>query len=179
MACFIIPIEGSGTKQDQFREKYIPALGVARAIVPFDDVAICWANVTAGQASAISANPDVVTIPPLDNTIALAATTSALEAIGIPAQWLQAGMTYRQVLRIVIAMAQFLQRAEGRGFKLGIAARKELTVSAVPLATRQAFLSAAADLGVDVSDITGSTTIRVALFRMGQRFAQTAKVGDL
>jgi len=111
MSVFIIPIETVVRSSGQAvrQEKYVPALGVDRAIVDIADTAICWADCTPAQESSVAANADVVLIPPLDSTItagALATVKSKIEALDIPGQWVTAGMSYRTVLRVVIGMAQ-------------------------------------------------------------------------
>jgi hypothetical protein len=119
MSYFIIPIEvvaRSGASDPVRQEKYVPALGVQRQIVDHGETAIVWADCTPAQEAAIAANADVLLVPPLDNLIgagALVAVRAAIEALDIPAQWVQAGMTYRTALRVIVGMAQLLQRVGG------------------------------------------------------------------
>jgi len=181
MSFFIIPMEGAGTKLDPLREKYVPALGVDRAIVDHDDNAIVWADTTPAQDAALALNADVIVVPPLDDLVALGATQAELEAISIPAQWITAAMTYRDVLRALVGIAQLIQRTEGLGFKLKLAGNLDLTMAQIPVDIRQALADASDQLGLDRSTIVGTTTVRAALRILGKQFldGRGVRLGDL
>jgi len=180
MSFFIVPIEGAGTKADPRRPKYIPALGVQWSMCDLDEAAIVWAATSPSQDTAVDANADATLIPPLQNSVNVAQTQAALEALNIPAQWITSAMTYRTVLRVVVGIAQFIQRTEGLGQKLTLAGRLDLTMSQIPVAIRDALLAAADSLNIDRSAIVGTTTVREALRDLGQQFARRRIViGDL
>ena len=181
MSFFILPMEGAGTKADPRREKYIPALGVDRALVDHDDTAIVWADTSPAQDAALELNADVTVVPPLDDTVALNATKNALEAHDLPAHWITAGMTYRDVLRILVGMAQLIQRTQNLGFQLKLAGNMDLTLGSLSAPIRQALADASDQLGLDSSSITGATTVRVALHTLGKQFAdgRGVQLGDL
>lgn len=170
MSFFIIPLEGTGTSADPFREKYVPALGVDRAIVDHDANAIVWANCSPAQEATVAANADVILVPPLDNTVALVATQNALEALNIPAQWITAAMTYRDVLRALVGAAQFIQRCSGLGVPLKLAGNLDTQMSALPANIRQVLAAASDSLGLDRSTVTGTTTVRQIIRIAGQQF---------
>jgi len=182
MAFFVVPLEGAGTDLDPRRPKYVPALGVDWAMVDHGEAAIVWANATPAQSASIGTHADALVVPPLGNAINVAATATALEAMNIPAQWLSAAMTYRVVLRIVIGMAQLLQRLDGRGQKLTLTpAVLDLTVAQIPAGTRANISDAINSLGLDTSGISGTTTVREVLRMIGQQFAakRIVALGDL
>lgn len=165
----MLPIEGDGLRETAFRPKYVVTLGACRSLA-FDGQALAWANLTAQQETDIAANSDAIVIPPLDNTVAVVATQNELEAINIPAQWVQSGMTYRQVLKIIAGMYLLLQRMSGRGVILHLAGNLDKTLAQIPANTRNQLANAADDLGLDRSGITASTTVREALRIAGQQF---------
>lgn len=181
MSFFLVPIVGAGTRSDPRRPKYIPLLGVSWLQVMFADTAIAWANSSPAQDSAVAANADALLVPALDSTIAVNATRNALEARDVPGNWVQAGMTYRSVLRVLVGMAQLVRRIQGLGVTPVIAGNLDKTISQLP-ANIVATLSSAVDsLGLDRSNITGSTLLRAALLDIGQQFIQgnTIALGDL
>lgn len=183
MAFFLIPMETVSRDGENVRqEKYIPALGVSRQIVPIGDTAICWADCTAAQATAIAANADVLLVPPLDNTISnVTAVRNQIEAMNIPAQWVTAGMTYRTVMRVVVGMAQLIQAVRGRGVTVTLAGNLNMTLSQLSVATRNAIAASCDALSIDRTGIIGSTTLREALRMFGQQFAtgRGVRLGDL
>jgi len=180
MSFFIVPIEGSGTKADPRRPKYIPALGVQWAMCDLDEAAIVWAATSPAQDTAVEANADATLIPALQTLVNVAQTQTALEALNIPAQWVTSAMTYRTVLRVVVGIAQFIQRTDGLGQKLTLAGRLDLTMAQIPVAIRDALIAAADSMNIDRSEITGTTTVREALRNLGEQFARRrVLIGDL
>ena len=182
MSFYVVPMIGVGTRQDPRRPKYIAALGVQFAIMDMDTSAVVWADTTPAQEAAVGANSDALVVPPLDNTVALNATKNALEALNIPAQWVTAGMTYRNVLRVVCGMAALIQRTDGLGAKLTLTpARLDLTMAQIPANLRQSLADASDSLGLDRSSIVNGTTVRAALKILGQQFLDGIGIslGDL
>lgn len=184
MSFFLVPIEGTGTRADPFRPKYIPALGVQWSMVDFGSIGICWANATSTQETAITANSDAVLVPPLDNVIAagaLATVRNAVEALHVPAKWITAGMTYRSIVKALVGMAQLTHRMAGMGVKLVLAGNLDSTISAFPNNAQTVFAAAIDSLGLNRSAIVGSTTLRAALLNIGQQFVQGNAIilGDL
>lgn len=186
MSFFVVPIAGTGTRDDGFVPKYIAALP------PRDGVPVFWrwrglprnwcvvyADTTHEEEATFTGNSDVIVVPPLDNTIAVSATKNALEALNIPSQWLTAGMTYRTVLRILCGMANFMQTCEGMGLVITLAGQLDKTLNQFSAQTRTILANAADALGLDRSSITGTTTVRETLRIMGQQFAAGRAVEDM
>ena len=183
MESFIHPKYGAGV-----RPKYVTELGVAWAVCRFGiqvgDPSISWANATPEQEASVGANADAVVVPVLDNTIGTGALTpvrNQIEAMSLPAQWVQTGMTYRTVLRVLVGMAQLMQRMRGLGQPVRLPGNLDRTIGSLSLAIRQALATAADQLGIDRTEITSSTTLREALRNAGQQFASGHGValGDL
>lgn len=186
MSFFLVPIIGSGTRTDPLRPKYVRELGIADwSSCDFGATSILYTNGTAQQEADLSANVDVVTVPPLDNTIANGALTqvkSQLEGLNLPAQWVQVGMTYRTVLRVTVGMAQLIQRTSAiLGQPVTIPGNLDKTISQFPVAVRNAIAQACDELGINRTNITGSTTLRAALADFGQQFiaGNTIALGNL
>jgi len=131
-----------------------------------EDIALLIADVTDPQHTLLSGQADVIAVPPLDNTIANATARNrvrtVLEAASIPAGWVSVGMTYRQVVRLVICMFQFhnrlVARLQRRLFDSSV--NLDMTVSQIPEGTRTWLQDVAGEFGLDYSGVTGSTTLR-------------------
>jgi len=126
---------------------------------------------------AISANPDVLSIPEnIDNNFTQGAVNVAqtfLESLNIPADWINTNKTYREVLKIVIGIFQFNQRwsalANGSSpFKEGLNLNTQYNQlnPAAQNRIRECFDS----LNVDRSTLTATSTIREALKVFAQGF---------
>lgn len=106
-------------------------------------------TLTAGQASAVQAR---------------------LETAKIPAHWVSASLTWRQVLRTTIGMSLILQRLTAVNttnfFSVAVL---DSAVSTLPVQVRTDLLAVATSLGLDTSSISGSTTIRQALRICGEQ----------
>jgi len=144
-----------------------------------EDTGLIVADVDNTQHTLLSAQADVLAVPPLDNTISSAAVRNqvrnALEAVNVPGLWIVTGMSYRSVIRVVLGMWQFHNRLaaiiQHKIFDGTI--DLEMTVANIPLATRDQLQIAADELGLDYSAVTGSTTVRQLLKVMGDQFAGT------
>lgn len=180
---FLIPMEfGQNGVRTVYRPKYVTSLTpVTWSQCRLGEWAIVWVDTTQANLNFLAAQPDVQTIPPLDSTVAVTATRNQLEAIGIPGQWVIAGMTYRTVLRVIVGMALLVQRTEGRGGRFPFFGRLDDTIGSFAVDDRQRLADAADDLGINRSSITMSTTVREALRIVGEQFAQGRAIalGDL
>ena len=108
----------------------------------------------------------------IDQTVALAATVAVLDEIPIPSQWVNSGMTYRQVMRTVgtiFALAQRIFGATGLSLweHLNSANLNTAWVD-LPATFRIIMRSAADDLGMDYSDVQGTDTLKVAIWKTAQ-----------
>lgn len=121
----------------------------------------------------LAAQVDCVTVPPLDTLItagAVGPTKTALENLGLPAQWVNAGMSYRFVLRACVGLVQLAQRMSGLGHPLSLTGKLNNLISTLPAATQTALFQACDDLGIDRTNILPSTTLRAALVDFGTQF---------
>jgi hypothetical protein len=193
MSYYLVPLVVGGPFGSRVAKYFFSDFGMQPRTVPFDDNAIVWiddaAPLTPAQKSFLQAQPDAVAVPPIDNTIgagALGQVQGGLESLRIPADWVQVGMSYRMVLRVVVGMAQFLQRTAGLGnpVKLPTGAALDLTMAELSAANRQTLQDAAATMPggpLDVSAIGPTTTVRQVLYILGQQFADGRAIsfGDL
>jgi hypothetical protein len=186
MSFFIVPQVGTGTKGDPIRPAYVPALGVNYSSVSFGGSCIVWADATPAQESVVTANADALLVPPLDNSVGAALSTvqATLEGKNIPAQWITSVMTYRTVLRVIVGFAVFIQRLGGPSFGQAInlaGGNLDNTIGSFSAAVRNNLAAAAVSLNLDISAVTGTTTLREALRIIGQQFAAASAValGDL
>lgn len=181
---YLLPLEavdnGDGTNNrgpkyfKWSRDPDPPALiPVTYQLVPYgmEDVCILKADLTGGQHTSLSGQSDVTAIPTnLASTVGAQLTTvqGRLEGYGIPAQWVTAAMTYRQVLRSLIAIFRVSMRFEELGYA-------QLRPSGVTLSTpwsnmpspyRDDLLQAIDDLGYDRTGLTASSTLRDLLTKV-------------
>lgn len=183
MAHYLLPMEfGADGARTVYRPKYLAGLTPATwSQCRLGEFTVAWVDTTPANHDFLTAQPDVLAIPPLDNAVAVTATRNQLEAIGIPSQWVTAGLTYRTVLRVVVGMALLVQRTEGLGERLPFAGRLNDTIGSLPAAARQRLADAADSLGLDRSGIVASTTVREAMRIIGEQFVQGRGIalGDL
>lgn len=133
--------------------------------------------------STLTAHSDVLTVPAnLDNTLSAGAVTTtqnALEALTIPAGWVNTSRTWRFVVRVVIGMFILNQRFwVQRGNTIGNGQHSifdgvnlESTVGQLSQSVRDDLEIVCAGLSLDTSAITGSTTIRAMLQNFGLQFS--------
>lgn len=142
-----------------------------------EDVGIIAADVDATQDALLAGQADVVGVPPLDNAIHNATARnkvrSMLEASNVPGTWVNTGMTYRSVLRVVLGLFQFHNRVVARLSRRVWDGSISLstTVNQLPQPVADHLRNAADDLGLNYSAVTGTTTLRQLLLGIGQQFA--------
>ena len=122
---YIMPIVGTGDSEDPRRAKHMETLraqGYRVTIVDYGPEPWCVCRIrpapTPPHHSAVAADPEVIVFPRnLDNLVgAEAATlTTELEAISLPADWINASTTYRRVIRRTMRYCLFMQRLAGLG----------------------------------------------------------------
>lgn len=167
------------------KPKYIGDLGVTWASVDYgqEQTYLVGADVTTAQHNSISANADVTSVPAnLDNQVGanLATVQAALENLKIPADWITSGMTYRQILSLIIKLFRILQRLLGRWattiFEAGITLAT--TMAELTQAQRDRLQDVADSFGIDTSNVTGATTIRQALRFLAQQLPGCVLMGE-
>ncbi len=126
------------------------------------------ANPSLAQHLLLIAHADVVALPAnLDQQIGAqqAVVQNALQTLNIPENWVQSSFTYRQVLRVVALIFQFMQRLNfvtvDRLFGSGITLSTRF--NQLPQAMRQQLIAAANSLGYDTSSLSGTNTLRSIL----------------
>lgn len=165
-----------------------PALlaGVAWEMRDFglEPTALLAADVTAGQATTLAAQPDVILVPAnLDLTLGanLATVKASLDAVNLPSDLLASGTTYRQTLRGIMAMLALAQRVYGRAgaggrlFPSGVTLATPL--SALSANARAALAGAADDLGYDRTSVVVTSTMRDVLKNVASQPTPSAMLG--
>lgn len=155
---------------DPIRPKYILALAVPKEWKDFgwEGTFFVGADVSNAQHTTLAANADVVSIPlNLDSQVGanLTTVTAQLEALNIPADWVNATHTYRDVLRNIFKLFQFVNRLTARQGARLFAGGVGLNtlVSDLTQNQRAALLTAAQSLNLDTSEVTGAMQLRQAL----------------
>lgn len=169
---YIVPKVGTGSSpMDPFRPKYIYDLGVQASWMDYgrEDAFLVGAEVSSAQHTSLASNLDVIAIPQgLDNTISVSALSTVqdkLEGMKVPAGWVTTSHTYRQVVGAVGRFFMLMQRFDGMNartfFESGITL--DTRVNGLTAAQRNALQNAALSLGLDVSFVTPTMTIRAVL----------------
>lgn len=174
MTFFVIPVIGTGARSDPRRPKYISDIpGIRWSGTDHGDTFILAADTTAADELAIGTNADAIVFPAqLDAAVSVAQIQGALEAQDIPAHWIRSGMTHRQVLRVIVGMAQTLQRCEGVGVKVRIRGNMDRTVGSLAAPIRRALSDAADSMGLDRRGVVAATTVRELMAELGQQFLE-------
>lgn len=143
------------------------------------DAALLAADLDQTQHNTLTANPDVAAAPAnIDQNIsdiAIPQVQQVLEALRIPAGWVDNTYTYRQILRMVGGLFMFAQRYHGTHNEQLIdnAGQLDLRWNQIP-AARQDRLKATADaLGYDYSSVTNQTTVRQILKMLADQWGAT------
>lgn len=183
---YIVPKIGSGTFADPFRAKYIRDLAIPYSAMDYglENTFLAAVNVTAAQNTSLSSNLDVIAIPQnIDATIGLTAlgtVQSKLEDLHVPSEWVTTSNTYRDVIRAVGKLFQFMQRFHARQlrtfFESGITLdtrMNELTAN-----QRTALADTSDSFGLDRSAITNTTTVRQALRILFQQLPSFTLMGE-
>lgn len=179
---YLTPLSGSGTKLDPRRPKYAAdaeSRDIPWAMMDFGAEPLCLfsADIPDDLHAQFAAQPDVLALPlNLDQAIGAQLTTvqNALESRNIPAQWILDTHTYRQVIRIVAQLCQFLQRLNGltasRLFKSGITLDTRFNQLSVTM--RQLLVDAATSFNYNTSSLSGTSTLRNILKTMADQWSQ-------
>ena len=174
---YLIPIIGAGVKGDARRPKYLGDGTIASPWSGMDYGLDRWmvvgADLSVADDSTLAGQPDVLALP-VNLALQLTApqvTTmqAALEAINLPAGWVDTTFTWQQVVRIVLGVLSFMQRFAALSgaslFPTGVTLAT--TVGGLAVSARTNLLQAAMELGLDTSGVTGSSTLRQVLKNVG------------
>lgn len=185
---FLVPMEGSGTHADPYRAKYTrhESINYAGSIrYSKTDSAIALINAPQAYLNAVREQPDALSLatPQNINEVLTAGIANAaktlFEGMGIPAGFINAGDTRREVIRGVIGMFLFSQRMEGRfgaGFRK-LAADRGVNLntpwSDFPQALRNEFIAIRDEHGWDNLGLTNQSTLRQILLAVAERYEDT------
>lgn len=140
--------------------------------------ALVVADVTQAQHDELDAYSDVAAAPvDIDQNVSVAAiprVQNVLEALRIPAGWVDTSYTYRQILRMIAGLFQFSQRHHAMHNEdlIPNVAALNLQWNQIPAARRTRIQATVADLGYDTSGITNQTLVRQILWNFAQQWGE-------
>ncbi len=138
--------------------------------------ALVAADVTQAQHEQLIAEADVAASPvDIDQNIsdiALPKVAAVMEALRIPAGWIDDTYTYRQILRMIGGLFMFAQRYHGMHNEQLIdnVGQLDLTWSQIPTAREQKIIATADDRGYDYSAVQPSWKVRRILKHLGDQW---------
>ena len=176
---YVVPIMGSGTEADPRRPKYSDTdlSGVAWGAMDYGNEPFMLVATAAN--AALAAEVDVLSIPANINALLTAGQVTTvqtkLEAINIPANWLDTTYTWRKALRIVAGILQYAQRIQGmfnvRVFPSGVTL--STVFSTLTQGQQNALIQSAQSFGWDISSLSASSTVRQILNFAGAHWVNT------
>src|SRR5262245_36149399 len=113
---YIVPVIGAGVKGDPRRPKYFADLDVNWSAMDFgfEPVMFVGADLSPSNDNFIVGQSDATALPfDLAPTLTggqVNQTQNKLEALNIPAGWVNTSLTWLEVVRTVLGMFTFLQR---------------------------------------------------------------------
>lgn len=181
----LMPMTGTGSSRlDPRVPKYMAELVGEWQSLDYgsQDVCLVAMDGTEAEHQVLTDHADVMTVPAdLNANLTsgqVTAAQAALETLRIPAGWINTTFTWREVVRIVCGMfvlngrVWVLQAVRGVLGRSSILNGRPLTtqVNQLPSGLRTDITTAAGDLGLDLSGITLTTTLRTALHTLGVQF---------
>lgn len=178
---YLMPTTGTGTNLDPVRPLYFDATTrpIAMARVGKEGFCICAIrDVEPAVDTAIVADSTCTTIPALNNTVAagvLATVQAKIESIGIPAGWVNVGMTYQTVMTNCLRITHLYQRLHGLGAAklIGSGVTLDTTFGSLPPGVRAKLLAMAQSFNFDTSSLSGASTIRQILKALADQWIPT------
>jgi len=151
---------------------------ISYACMPYGMQPVCLliADVTVAQHNLLTANSDVLAAPQnIDNNLTAGAVTTVknfLESLHIPAGWVTTAHTYRDVLRLVGWLFQFMQRVHGIFQEKLFVAPNTLSTTYGQLSAgmQAALLQAAQSFAFNTTGLQAGTTLRVILKNLADQF---------
>lgn len=113
---YLLPVIGTGTEYDTWRAKYLQDLGLTCSTRPIgmQPVCVAGADIEDDQDASLSKQEEVIRIPDdLDRTLnngSILSLQGMLEDAGVPTEWMMDGMSCRDMLQRLLALADFLCR---------------------------------------------------------------------
>jgi len=187
---FLVPMIGSGTREDRYRGKYTddPQVETSGCIrYSRADEAICMMDAPQTYLDSVAGQSDatrLATESNLDSVLTAGQADTAktvFESAFIPGQFINAGDTRREAIRGVVGMFLFAQRLEGRfgeGWKSKAQSRGinlDSTWQTFPTVLQDEFIEIRDDHGWTNAElgVTGTSTLREILQAVSQQFEQT------
>jgi hypothetical protein len=181
---YIVPEIGGGiplneTTPDSLRPKYFGDMtGISWSSMRFggQPIRLVGSDLSVFDQTFVTSHTDVLALPADLNEIVLPPIASSLqtklEDMNIPAHWVSAGMTYRQVLRKICHIFQFMQRLKGLGLGrlLGDTINLDTKFVGLPAMSKSKLRDAADDLKWDKAGITNTATLRQILKSMADQW---------
>lgn len=175
---YLVPIVGAGTKPDPRRPKYFADGTITAPWTGMDYGIEAWMVVGADLSTqddlTVTGEPDAFALPfDLSQPLTSQQVTNVqnkLEAIKLPANWVDTTFTWQQVVRIVLGILLFMQRfsaINGNVSLFATGATLNSPISSLSVAVRNNLSQAAAEMNLSTAGIAGSTTIRQALKALG------------
>ena len=167
---------------------YLGAMGVTYSLVTYGGQNFCLAgaDVDDTQDTELISHADVSRIPDdLAQKVSVQAVQDELEAVQIPANWVSASNSYRELLRIITGMFNFLQRFRTiSGITTPLIDGTTVTLSTrfnqLPQAVRTALVATATDMGFSTTGLSGNNTLRTMLKLMADQWGDRSfTVGDI
>lgn len=185
---FLVPMVGDGTEENSYRGAYTDDAQVSRSGTlrygRTNSAAIVMIDAPQAYLDSVAAQPDATRLATAQNidqplTAGQAdAAKTVFESMFIPAQFINAGDTRRQVLRTVIGMFLFSQRMEGR-FGTGWKARAQAAGVTLdtqwadfPQALKDEFIEIRGTFGWNVT-LPTPPTLRNIMKTVSDKFAST------
>ncbi len=181
---YFVPAEGTGTRSDPHRPTYLQALGEPWSGMTYgaEPLFLVGANLSAAADASLAGQADVFALPvDLDARFTgptLGAFIAFLATHQIPTDWVSTRMGWREALRTIAGLMQYLQRVHGLGhgrlFTGGVTL--DTAIATLPVATQDHLLAAARSLGYSDPDLAGGRTLRALLRDMGDAWGTRAIV---
>ena len=178
---YVVPVVGTGADHtDGRRPKYFEVLSAPWSAMDYgaEPVMLVRAEVTSALDAILTANADVFALPvnlDVNLTNAEVATVRAvLETANIPvSNWVTTSVTWRQLLRTVAQMMQFLQRlsaVQGSTRLFGSTVLLSTRWNQLNAAQQSALIQAASSMGFSIAAFTGSSNFRTMLKAMADQW---------
>lgn len=185
---YIVPFIGTGTKSDPRLPKYFTDGTLTNprwSSIEFgsEPWAVVGADLSAAEDAIVVGKPDAFAIPfNLDTNLTNQQVTSVknkLEAMNVPAGWVNNTLTWRAVVRTVLGMFLFQQRLgaiyvsqNGGSPPLLFAAGVSLatTFGSLSAAMQSAMIATAESFGFSTAGLTANSTLRVILKALADNF---------
>jgi len=184
---FVVPVlhlpENNHNAPGYVWHRFHPGLadleGVRWAWVTYllEDVGVLIADVTVEQRELLDTQAGVVAVPDLDRTVETVPqqdrVRGLLEAVDVPGGWVNIGMTYRTIVRILLWIFTYHNRVVALIQRPVFAGDLdlEMTMAEIPAWIRDAMAQAAGEMGYDYGWVEPSTTLRELLYGMGVQFS--------